>query len=392
MKRASTKKVKAHSLGAASYQDLKGYLKLVDSKLKWQVRTSTAIAGLAVSIGASSFSIIAGHCRSAIAAEPGSNQIGKTVSAPMGAASSLPTYLVEKTGELVTTTTSNVNASLKANYQSQDRLTNLGEGSNTSVITAKSAETSISNLQTEVQKLREKYPTQTNSQVPTAINFGVATLTSSPTPATIASEQVNSTAPELRFTQAVEPLQSKSQQPQVVDPLVPVLQPLATAPMDVDLSAPSEILNGQQVSPELPPLAAGDIYLPRALTAFKGYTWPAKGVLTSPFGWRWGRIHKGIDIAAPIGTPVFAAATGVVVTAGWNSGGYGNLVDIRHPDGSLTRYAHNSKILVQVGQMVQQGEEISEIGSTGHSTGPHCHFEVHPFGQGAVNPIAYLPH
>jgi len=82
----------------------------------------------------------------------------------------------------------------------------------------------------------------------------------------------------------------------------------------------------------------------------------------------------------------------VVITASWNSGGYGNLVDIRHPDGSLTRYGHNSRLLVRVGQQVQQGQEISEMGSTGFSTGPHCHFEVHPPGHGAVNPIAYLPH
>jgi murein DD-endopeptidase MepM/ murein hydrolase activator NlpD len=102
-------------------------------------------------------------------------------------------------------------------------------------------------------------------------------------------------------------------------------------------------------------------------------------------------MHRGIDIAAPVGTPILAAAPGVVVTAGWNSGGYGNLVEIQHPDGSLTLYAHNSRILVRRGQDVQQGEQISEMGSTGYSTGPHLHFEVHPSGRGAVNPMAFLP-
>ena len=82
---------------------------------------------------------------------------------------------------------------------------------------------------------------------------------------------------------------------------------------------------------------------------------------------------------------------GTIEKAGWNNGGYGNLVEIRHPDGSTTRYAHNSKILVQPGQQVHQGETIALMGTTGHSTGPHSHFEIHPAGKGAVNPIAFLP-
>jgi len=147
---------------------------------------------------------------------------------------------------------------------------------------------------------------------------------------------------------------------------------------------------GETVTPQLPPIQGPNPYLPQS-PQFQGYIWPTKGTLTSGFGKRWGRMHKGIDIAAPIGTPVVAAAPGVVVSSGWNSGGYGNLVEIQHPDGSLTRYAHNSRLLVRAGQVVEQGQEISEMGSTGFSTGPHCHFEVHPAGQGAVNPIAFLP-
>ena len=149
------------------------------------------------------------------------------------------------------------------------------------------------------------------------------------------------------------------------------------------------------LSPGLPPLAAVDRYLPKPISESKppakGFVWPAKGVFTSGFGPRWGRMHKGIDIAAPTGTPIHAAADGVVVSAGWNRGGYGKLVDIRHPDGTLTRYAHNSKIVVRKGQRVQQGQLISKMGSTGFSTGPHLHFEIRKGGKKAVNPIAFLP-
>ena len=121
-----------------------------------------------------------------------------------------------------------------------------------------------------------------------------------------------------------------------------------------------------------------------------GYIWPVQGVVTSGFGPRWGRMHNGIDIAGPIGTPIHAAAAGVVVSAGWNDGGYGNLVKIQHPNGSVTFYAHNQKVLVQQGQQVRQGEIIAELGSTGNSTGPHCHFEIRPQGQTAVNPLTLL--
>ncbi|MEM0980266.1 MAG: M23 family metallopeptidase, partial [Cyanobacteria bacterium P01_H01_bin.58] len=115
------------------------------------------------------------------------------------------------------------------------------------------------------------------------------------------------------------------------------------------------------------------------------------GVLTSGYGWRWGRMHRGIDVAGPVGTPIFAAAPGVVTRSGWNSGGYGNLVEIRHSDGSMTRYAHNSRNVVESGQQVTQGQKIAEMGSTGYSTGPHLHFEIHLPNQGAVNPMALLP-
>lgn len=154
-----------------------------------------------------------------------------------------------------------------------------------------------------------------------------------------------------------------------------------------------------QFQPQLPPLAAVEHHLPKPIdtntpapaTATTAYIWPAQGVLTSGFGRRWGRMHRGIDIANATGTPIFAAADGIVETSGWNRGGFGILVDIRHPDGSLTRYAHNNRTLVRVGQRVSQGQKIAEMGSTGFSTGPHLHFEIHPPGRGATDPIAFLP-
>lgn len=167
---------------------------------------------------------------------------------------------------------------------------------------------------------------------------------------------------------------------------------MATAPTRGNAA---QILNspsiGKMVSPDWPPLGKADTYLPSGSMEFTGYTWPARGTLTSGYGWRWGRMHRGIDIAAPTGTPIVAAAPGIVTYADWNSGGYGYLVEIQHPNGSLTIYAHNSKILVRKGQTVSQGELIAKMGSTGRSSGPHLHFEIHTKGNGAVNPMAYLP-
>lgn len=170
----------------------------------------------------------------------------------------------------------------------------------------------------------------------------------------------------------------------------PSTDSVATAPIKVEFY--NRFLHppyGEQV-PELPPLSSPDQYLPGS-SVFDGYIWPAEGVFTSGYGMRWGRMHRGIDIAGPIGTPILAAAPGEVVVAGWNSGGYGNLVKLKHSDGSLTLYAHNNRILVRKGQEVDQGQQIAEMGNTGRSTGPHLHFEIHPPGRGAVNPMAYLP-
>ena len=119
-----------------------------------------------------------------------------------------------------------------------------------------------------------------------------------------------------------------------------------------------------------------------------GFIWPVNAPITSPFGWRWGRLHEGIDLGAAYGSPIAAAAAGVVIYAGWESG-YGNLVVIDHGGGLATAYGHQSRIAVSVGQSVSQGETIGYVGSTGHSTGPHLHFEVRVNGQ-AVDPLGYL--
>ncbi|MGI9110783.1 MAG: peptidoglycan DD-metalloendopeptidase family protein, partial [Gaiellaceae bacterium] len=119
-----------------------------------------------------------------------------------------------------------------------------------------------------------------------------------------------------------------------------------------------------------------------------GYIWPAHGVLTSSFGWRWGRMHEGIDIAVGSGTPVVSSAAGTVIVAGW-LGGYGNLVVVDHGNGVSTAYGHNTGVAVGVGQAVAQGQLIAYSGNTGHSTGPHIHFEVRINGS-AVDPLGYL--
>ena len=118
-----------------------------------------------------------------------------------------------------------------------------------------------------------------------------------------------------------------------------------------------------------------------------GLIWPVSGVVTSGFGYRWGRMHEGIDISAPAGTPVVAAASGRVIMAG-SMGGYGNLVVIDHGNGLSTAYAHLSSIWVGGGS-VSQGQGIGAVGCTGSCTGAHLHFEVRVNGT-PVNPLSYL--
>ncbi len=139
-------------------------------------------------------------------------------------------------------------------------------------------------------------------------------------------------------------------------------------------------------------LEASDMFSLRS--AFPS-VWPVDGRLTSGFGWRHSpisrrqKMHSGVDISAPRGTPVRAAAAGTVAMARYNSG-YGRMVTIDHGYGILTRYAHNSRLMVREGDWVEAGEMISTVGSTGQSTGPHLHFEMSIDGR-FVDPMDYLP-
>jgi len=123
--------------------------------------------------------------------------------------------------------------------------------------------------------------------------------------------------------------------------------------------------------------------------------WPVKGEISSGYGFRnspggiGSTYHEGIDIASDYGVPVEATASGTVTQAGWVDG-YGYLVEIKHDGGITTRYGHNSALLVTVGQQVEQGTVVALVGSTGNSTGPHCHYEVRINGD-AVDPVYFLP-
>ncbi len=114
-----------------------------------------------------------------------------------------------------------------------------------------------------------------------------------------------------------------------------------------------------------------------------------RGRLSSGFGMRWGRLHAGIDLAARTGTPLRAMSSGRVVVAG-PRGGYGTKVEIRYWDGTVSDYGHLSRVDVAAGDLVTPGQRVGAVGSTGFSTGPHLHLEVHPRGESAVNPVPWL--
>jgi lysostaphin len=119
--------------------------------------------------------------------------------------------------------------------------------------------------------------------------------------------------------------------------------------------------------------------------------WPVYGVMTQWFSYCGKRCgHAGLDIAAPHGTPVYAAMSGTVTRSGWDRFGYGQLIVIRGIDRRDYYYAHNSRLYVRVGQRIQQGRVISRVGSTGRSSGPHLHFEIRS-GNRILNPAAVLP-
>lgn len=160
------------------------------------------------------------------------------------------------------------------------------------------------------------------------------------------------------------------------------------------IDSPDDLYPGKLLFlPGVQPVAAMD-RLKQVRAEENRYIWPVHGRLTSFFGRRnlgmgTSSFHRGLDIAAPHGTPVVAARAGTVTFAGWSNQGYGNLVKIRHHGGAETWYAHFSQVHVRVGQYVEQGEVIGRIGSTGISTGPHLHLELHEQGR-AIDPLSYL--
>ena len=155
-----------------------------------------------------------------------------------------------------------------------------------------------------------------------------------------------------------------------------------SAPTSAAATGTTESVGGDLPSPQRRISAAGDgdMRLPEpsrtlAGTASQTMAWPARGRLTSGFGRRWGRMHRGIDVAAPVGTPIRAAQDGRVSFVGWK-GGYGLTVEIRHGRRQRTRYAHQSEVTVTRGARVRRGQHIGRIGMTGATTGPHLHFEL----------------
>ncbi len=117
---------------------------------------------------------------------------------------------------------------------------------------------------------------------------------------------------------------------------------------------------------------------------------PTRAIFTSGFGYRWGALHDGVDLAGPIGTPIHAAADGVVKEAGPTNSGYGAWVLIQHGDGTVTRYGHINSWNVQAGQRVFAGDQIATIGNRGNSTGPHLHFSVLLGGSNPTDPVSWL--
>jgi murein DD-endopeptidase MepM/ murein hydrolase activator NlpD len=154
------------------------------------------------------------------------------------------------------------------------------------------------------------------------------------------------------------------------------------------LAAQSSELAAQIQAAQLSPERTSASLAVDGAQSASGLIWPVSGPVVSPFGMRWGRMHEGIDIAAGSGTPIAAAASGTVISAGW-LGGYGNLVVIDHGGGLATAYAHLSGYAVGSGQSVSQGQVVGYVGCTGHCFGPHLHFEVRVNGA-AVDPLGYL--
>ena len=152
----------------------------------------------------------------------------------------------------------------------------------------------------------------------------------------------------------------------------------------------TDLIKSRQLPPDAGDGPAAASNAPAAKVSGSGLAWPTQGTITSGFGYRWGALHAGIDIANNVGTPIRAAKSGTVIVAGWNDGGYGNWVIIDHGGGFSTLYGHMSRVRTSEGAHVNQGDLIGDMGSTGNSTGPHLHFETRVNGT-AQDPTRYLP-
>jgi murein DD-endopeptidase MepM/ murein hydrolase activator NlpD len=162
-------------------------------------------------------------------------------------------------------------------------------------------------------------------------------------------------------------------------PLTPLVMSTMGAEPDADAARANEILD-QLDRMNLYRIAASK--LPFGMPVKSSFRY------SSPYGMRWGRMHEGIDMAGPRGTPIYASADGVVKRAGWVSG-YGRFVEIQHDFGITTRYGHMSALHVTKGQRVSLGDRIGDMGSTGHSTGNHLHYEIRVGGK-PINPMIYI--
>ncbi len=177
-----------------------------------------------------------------------------------------------------------------------------------------------------------------------------------------------------------------------------VLKRIATVPTGAAVGGPYEPVTKSDNSStfkqlftswkKLDTLSSGAIAVPSDKPVANARFESAYGERSDPFTGGRAR-HMGIDLSGPIGTPIYATADGVVSDAGWNSGGYGNLIKVDHGRGVETRYAHLSQIVVAPGQRVKRGQMIGKMGSTGRSTGSHLHYEVRIEGR-AVNPIPFM--
>ncbi|QSB06585.1 M23 family metallopeptidase [Natronoglycomyces albus] len=163
---------------------------------------------------------------------------------------------------------------------------------------------------------------------------------------------------------------------------------LEAAQVAADEAAAEKAAEKKRKAEEAEKKAAEEAEKKKAEEAARAWVAPSNARITSNYGQRWGRMHNGVDFGNAQGSSIYAAAAGEVTFADWN-GGFGQLVIIRHSNGTETYYAHASQILVSPGQSVKPGDEIMLAGSTGNSTGPHLHFEVHVNGS-PTEPLQFL--